>query len=182
MSVSPDHYSPPQTSAPASTAALLTKPGVWTLVSRTAATFGVGNLGKRVTGTIPITSARIEVAGGVPSVTAALDIAGIDTGNARRDKDLRKPALLDLDRHPELHFRSERIVASDEGWTVLGQLTVKDTTRGITLTADADAQPDGSVRVRLTGWLDRRDYGVKAPRFLIGAIVDIQVDVTFVRS
>lgn len=42
----------------------------------------------------------------------SLHLGAIDTGNARRDKDLRKPKLLDLDHHPAMTFAADSITAT----------------------------------------------------------------------
>ena len=164
--------------------------GSWTLAdTSTVARFTVGNLvTKTVSGSMPITSASLTVCGDSSiSVQVDADLAAIDTGHPRRDRDLRKPALLDLDRHPRLHFRADEIPAEGirvvaEGWQVPGLLTVKGTTAEIVL--DVEVQPAGAagLRVRATGRVDRRDFGIKAPRFMIGAVVEFEVDVPFARS
>lgn len=166
------------------TARLLPAVGTWTVHEPMIATFSVGNLGKRVAGTIPVTSTEVDVAedGTVRGASAELDIAAIDTGHTRRDRDLRKPNLLDLANHPRMTFSSTRLAEHDSGWTVAGLLTVKGTTREISLDATAELQADGTVRLRLTGQLDRTDYGIKAPRFMIGKTVDIDIDITLRRQ
>ncbi|MDQ3715394.1 MAG: YceI family protein [Actinomycetota bacterium] len=157
--------------------------GTWTLAGPTVAGFNVGNLGKRVRGTIPVSSAHFEIRedGSVRDVHAVLDIASIDTGHAKRDSDLRKPGLLDLNNHPQMTFDAAEVVALKDGWTVNGLLTVKGTTREITLDVTVEQPSEGTARVRMNGRLDRRHYGIKAPRFLIGALVDLQIEAVFGR-
>lgn len=167
-----------------STAPLEHAVGTWTLTGQTTAGFSVSNFGfKRVNGTIPVTSAQFEVtdAGAVDGVIAVLNIASMDTGIAKRDSDLRKPGLLDLDNHPQLSFTSQQVLPRERGWTVIGLLTVKGVTREISLDVNGEQSADGVLGVRLTGQLDRRDYGIKAPRFMIGTLVDIQIEATFGR-
>ena len=95
------------------------------------ATFRVGNLGRTVTGTVPITEGTVDIDGsGQPAaITGTLDLGAIDTGNARRDKDLRKPRLLDLDRHPTMTFAADTITASPTGWQVTGHLAARGNQR-----------------------------------------------------
>ncbi|MDQ4038782.1 MAG: YceI family protein [Actinomycetota bacterium] len=157
--------------------------GTWTLAAPTMAEFSVGNLGKRVSGTIPVSSAHFEVSenGSVRDVYAVLDLSSIDTGLAKRDADLRKPRLLDLDNHAKLTFSATQVTSLEQGWTVNGLLTVKGRTREITLDVTAEQPSEDTVLVRLTGRLDRRHYGIKAPRFLIGALVDLQIEAVFGR-
>ncbi len=157
--------------------------GTWMLDPQSSvAGFTVGNFVVRsVSGRIPLTAASLTVSDeGSVSVWVEADVAAIDTGHARRDVDLRKPALLDLERHSSLVFQATRLVETAAGWLVPGQLTAKDTTRELELTATV--VPEGEhLRVHATGQLDRRDYGITAPRFLIGALVDVEVDAVFTR-
>ena len=165
------------------TARLNPATGTWSLARPTSAGFEVGNFGvKRVRGAVPIISTRVEVApdASIHSVDATLDLAAVDTGNTKRDSDLRKPSLLDLDRHPHLTFTSSRVTPYEGRWVVVGLLTVKGATREVSLEGTVERLPEGAVRVRLAGRLDRRDYAITAPRFLIGSMVDVDIDVTLV--
>ncbi|MBA3338234.1 MAG: YceI family protein [Geodermatophilaceae bacterium] len=158
--------------------------GTWNLAGPTMAGFSVGNLGKRISGTMPVASAHFEVSedGRVRDVRAVLDIASIDTGLAKRDSDLRKPGLLDLDNYPQLTFSATTdVVALEDRWSVNGLLTVKGTTREITLAVTVEQPSEDTARIHLTGHLDRRHYGIRAPRFMIGALVDIEIEAKFSR-
>ncbi|MBA2554112.1 MAG: YceI family protein [Geodermatophilaceae bacterium] len=160
-------------------------PGTWTLTAPTTAGFSVGSLGvRKVAGTIPVITAQVDVAedGSVHSVAAVLSIDRIDTGHTKRDKDLRRRGLLDLDTHPTLTFSSAQVTPGEAGWTVTGLLTAKGATRQITVQATTSEHDDGTVGVRLTGRLDRRDYGIKAPRFLISASVLFDIDARLRRT
>jgi polyisoprenoid-binding protein YceI len=154
--------------------------GRWTVdVTHSTATFRVGNLGHTVTGTVPILDGAVEVdADGRPTViTGSLDLGSIDTGNARRDKDLRKPRLLDLDRHPVMTFAAESVTTSPDGWSVTGRLTARGSEVGVTGGVDISTR-DGSVTLTAHTRLDRRAIGVRAPRFMIGHQVEITVSAT----
>jgi len=140
------------------------------------ATFRVGNLGRTVTGTVPITEGTVDIDGsGQPSaITGTLDLGAIDTGNARRDKDLRKPRRLDLDRHPTMTFAADTITASPTGWQVTGHLAARGTR--VRLAGDVEASgQDRSATVTAHTRLDRRTLGIRAPRITIGHRIDITV-------
>jgi polyisoprenoid-binding protein YceI len=163
----------------ASTTASL-RTGTWLVqAAGTKAAFTVANLGKTVTGTVPVRSGELEVdASGAPlRLVAELDLASLDTGNVRRDKDLRKPRFLDLDEHPTLTFVSDRISTRADGWTAQGTIAARGTTCPLTLhgTLPGQPRPDGGVPVEATAVLDRRDLGLNAPRLMIGRQVAITV-------
>jgi polyisoprenoid-binding protein YceI len=110
--------------------------------AQSTAVFRVANLGRTVTGTMPITEGTADTDGsGQPAaITGSLNLGAIDAGNARRDKDLRKPKLLDLDRHPAMTFAADTITATPAGWQVTGHLTA----RGTSVRLAGDAAPSVS--------------------------------------
>jgi polyisoprenoid-binding protein YceI len=139
----------------------------------TSARFTARSLSRAVPGTIPVRSAGIEVdeAGRPVSVTAELDLAGIDTGNPRRDKDLRSKRFFDTDRTPHLRFSSTSVTDEPDGWRVTGTLTTGERRCEVVLSVRRTG-PDGFTA---TGTLDRRDFGIKAPPFLIGRNVTLEI-------
>ena len=95
--------------------ALPTTAGTWTVSdSRTRVLFAVGNFGRVAHGTVTCGTGSVELdASGAPvRAHAELDLNTVDTGISKRDADLRKPSLLDIDRHPVMTWRCERFVAT----------------------------------------------------------------------
>lgn len=151
--------------------------GRWTVdPARSTATFGVRSLGRTVTGNVPITEGTMDVdeSGRPRSISGSLDLGAVDTGNPRRDKDLRKPRFLDLDRYPAMTFAADGITASPAGWQVTGTLAVRGTS--VRLAGDAAASShEGSATVTAHTRLDRSDLGIRAPGIMIGHTIDITV-------
>lgn len=160
------------TTSPAGLAA-----GRWIVdVAHSTATFRVRSLGRTVTGTVPIIEGTFDIGpDGLPSaITGSLDLGAIDTGNARRDRDLRKPRLLDLDHHPTMTLAADMAAVLPAGWSVTGRLTA----RGTSVRLAGDVELSGQDRsATLTGHtrLDRRTLGIRAPRIMIGSEIDITV-------
>lgn len=160
------------------------RPGDWAAdPAASTLSFAVRNFGLRtVTGQIPLASAVVHVGpGGEPEyVRADLDPGGIDTGNRRRDTDLRGRRFLATDRWPAITFEAGHIQPNETGWTVSGILTVKDARCPIRLQAaspvsSASAEP---VDLRVTGRMDRRSAGITAgPAFLIGHNISLSITV-----
>jgi polyisoprenoid-binding protein YceI len=167
------------------TAPMTLAAGRWTVdVEHSTATFTVGNLGHTVTGTVPILDGTVEVGpDGLPSaIYGSLDLSAIATGIPRRDKDLRKPKLLDLDRYPVSTFKADRMTASPGGWSVSGYLTARGTRTRLTGDVEVSEQgrPAQGQEATLTArtQLDRRALGLRAPRLMIGHQVGITVTAT----
>ena len=167
------------TTNPASTTVLA---GTWTVdaASTTAAFHAVGLGGAKVRGTIPVDAGRVEVGGsGTPlTVDAVLDATGVDTGNARRDKDLRSKRFLKTDTNPVLRFAAGTVRGSAAGWTVEGTLSAAGSRCDLTLDVEAVDGPaaDGTCRVRATGQVDLRSLGIKVPSFMVRRRVALEID------
>jgi polyisoprenoid-binding protein YceI len=154
--------------------------GRWLVdTARTTAAFRVSSFGRTVTGTVPITYGAVDTDGsGQPSgISGSLDLGLVATGNARRDTDLRKPKLLDLDRHPTMTFTADTITAGPAGWRVAGKLTARDTVLAVAGDVEVTVG-DRSATVTAHTRLDRRVLGIRAPRIMIGRTVDITVTAT----
>ncbi|HEX7308885.1 YceI family protein [Lentzea sp.] len=159
--------------------------GLWRAdVSRSTASFEVGNLGRTARGTVPVTGGSVEFGrdGALLAVHGTLDLGRVDTGVAKRDLDLRKPRLLDLDRHPAMTFTSTAVEAVRDGWRVTGTLTARGTSAPLTGVARLSSVDGQEAVLTATARLDRRTLGIRAPGFLIGRYVDITVTAVVQRT
>ncbi len=146
--------------------------------ARSTATFSVGNFGLRtVQGTVPVTAGTVEVDddGRPRRVHAELDLAALDTGNRRRDADLRKPALLDLDAHPVLTYDAGDFELGPQGWVARGALAARGAACPLTVLGVPAGTGEG-LHVVGTAVVDRTALGIRAPRLLIGRMVSVVVD------
>ena len=139
--------------------------GRWIVdVAHSTAALRVGNLGRTVTGTVPIIEGTVDIGpDGLPSaITRSLDLGAIDTGNARRDSDLRKPKLLDLDHHPTMTFVADTASVLPVGWSVTGRLTARGTS--VRLAGDVElSRQDRSATLTGHTRLDRRALSIRDP-------------------
>lgn len=72
-------------------------------------------------------------------LTGWAKVASIDTGSAERDAHLRSAELFDAGRYPEIRFASTRIQHVEGGdYRVSGELTIKDVTREVDMTATVE--------------------------------------------
>lgn len=160
----------------------LPTPGRWTVdVSATTASFVAGNfVFARVPGTIAVRSGWVETDedGRPAAVGAVLDPSSIATGNPRRDRDLVGPHFLNVSQHPALLFSSSSVTPREGGgWTVDGTLAVGLHNAPITLDVELAAAPDPAcVTVVARGCIDRVAAGIRAPSFMIGRQVQIEVE------
>jgi polyisoprenoid-binding protein YceI len=127
-------------------------------------------------------------------VEVAIDAASIDTGTAQRDNHLRSADFFDVEKFPELRFRSTRVEDVGGGrLRVIGELTIRDTTREVALDAEPAGRgvdPWGNERIGFVAKtsIDRKDFGLawnqllEAGGVLVGDRVDIELDVQAVSA
>ena len=100
------------------------------------------------------------------SVDVTIAAPSIDTRNADRDAHLRSADFFDVERFPELRYKSRKVDALPDGtFRVIGDLTIRDVTREVPLHATLEgtgADPWGGHRAGFsaTGKLNRADYGL----------------------
>ena len=103
------------------------------------------------------------------TVEVELDAASLDTRSEQRDGHLRSPDFLDVERFPAITFRSRRVegarLAEGTAFRVVGDLTIRDVTREVTLDATYEGRgrdPWGGERVSFSAAtkIDRRDFGL----------------------
>jgi len=127
-------------------------------------------------------------------VDATIDASSIDTGVEQRDAHLRSADFFDVEKYPELRFRSTRIEKlDDDRFRVVGELTIRDVTREVALDVEGGGRAKDPWGNERTGFvakttLDRKDFGLKwnqaleAGGVLVGDRVDIELDVQGVKA
>ena len=99
-------------------------------------------------------------------VEVEIGAASLSTGNDDRDTHLRSGDFFDVDHYPTIAFRSTSVRAKpDNTWEVAGDLTVRDSTRPVTLQVDfdgANVSPLGDERIGFSAAaeVNREDFGL----------------------
>jgi len=100
-------------------------------------------------------------------VEAVIRADSISTGDLTRDEHLRSPDFLDAEHYPKLRYRGLGAVPAGNGrWEVLGELTIRDVTRPVSLDmefAGISIDPWGKVRSGFTATtiINREDFDVR---------------------
>ncbi len=99
------------------------------------------------------------------SVEATLKATSLDTRTDQRDQHLRSADFLDVEKFPEIKFRSTRIQGDKAKFKLTGDLTIRDVTKPVTLDVEFEGttkDPWGGERVGFSanGKIDRREFGL----------------------
>ncbi|MFE9928457.1 YceI family protein [Streptomyces sp. NPDC005533] len=118
----------------------------------------------------------------------------IDTGVEQRDQHLRTNDFLDAPNYPDITFRTTSVEPrSDTEYRVTGDLTIKDTTRPISIDFEytgTAVDPFGNRRVGLEGsvTISRKEYGVtwnaalEGGGVLVGDKVVLEFDISAIKQ
>jgi len=127
------------------------------------------------------------------SVEVTIKAASINTGNAKRDADLRSPNFFDVEKYPLITFKSKRVEKKGDGYRLVGDLTMHGVTREVAMPFKILGKikdPWGNTRIGAEAslTLDRRDYGLKyakkidAGGLIVGNEVKIELNVEAVKQ
>lgn len=111
-----------------------------------------------------------EVGGDPSDLTTAsgrfeVEMASVDTGSPDRDAHLKSADFFDVEKYPTMTFASKSVTRNGDDYKVVGDLTIKDVTREVTLDLEPGGEtndPYGNRKVggTLTGTINRTDWGL----------------------
>ena len=167
-------------------------PTVWTIDgNHSGASFSVRHLVvSTVRGKMGPVSGKVWYDGtDVTSIRAeaAIDVAKINTGLDTRDSDLRGADFFAVNKYPRMTFKSKRAVrgAAPGKFQLIGDLTIRDVTREVTLEVDGPSEilklpREWRVVATATTTINRFDYGLKWNQLVEtgGAVVGPDVNIT----
>ena len=117
------------------------------------------------------------------SIDVSIDAASVDTRVDMRDRDLRSPNFLDVQKFPVITFKSTRVEAAGPGQLkVTGDLTIHGVTKEVVLDLDGPSAPItamGGLRMgaSATTKINRKDFGVNGAATMVGDDISITLDV-----
>ena len=171
--------------------------GTYTIeTSHSQAHFTVRHAGiSKARGTVAIVDGTIVVPEDLSAATVAatLDPSTIDTRDANRDGHLTGADFFDVTNHPTWAFASTSVEADGAEYLVHGDLTIRGTSRPVTLRAEFNGgatDPFGTARVGFsaTTEISRKDFGItwnaalETGGVLVGDKVTISLEIEAVPS
>jgi polyisoprenoid-binding protein YceI len=124
----------------------------------------------------------------------SLDINSIDTNQSQRDEHLKSAEFFDAEKYPKLSFKSITFINNGNGeYALVGNLTIKDATRQVTLTvefggATADFYGNTKAGFEITGKINRKEFGLtydgitEAGAIVLGEDIKLLINVQFAKQ
>jgi polyisoprenoid-binding protein YceI len=123
------------------------------------------------------------------SVEVSIDVSSICTGIKKRDKHLCSPDFFDVEKYPEILFKSTKVESTDgRRCKVNGDLTIHGITKPVTLKVEYFGpikSPFGATSLGFSAKtkINREDFGIKwnmdmeGGGVMVGREVEINIDV-----
>lgn len=128
------------------------------------------------------------------SIEVTIEAASINTREAQRDTHLKSPDFFDVEKYPQITFKSRQFEKAGDGYKVVGDLTIHGVTKQVALEMESPTQeikdPWGNTKIAVSGTtkIKRKDFGLtwnaalEAGGVLVGDDVTITLDVQFVKQ
>ncbi|MEZ4406596.1 MAG: YceI family protein [Polyangiales bacterium] len=128
------------------------------------------------------------------SATVSIEVASVNTREEKRDGHLRSGDFFDAEAFPTMTFTSKGATARGDGIDLVGDLTIRGTTREVVLSVDditaEHKDPWGNLRVGATATtkIKRSDFGMvwnaalEAGGVLVADEVKIQLEVEGIKQ
>lgn len=142
------------------------------------------------TGTLKIVANKPEAS----SIEFSIKAASINTANEGRDRHLRSADFFEVEKFPEITFKSTKVVPVDaDTFNVTGVFTMHGTSRELTLSVEyagmmKDARGRTKAGFSLETKLNRKDYGIvyntalETGGFVLGDDVEVSINLAFAQQ
>lgn len=128
------------------------------------------------------------------AVDVVIDAATIDTREPQRDAHLKSADFFDAESHPQMVFESRAVRAKGDGYELVGDLTIRGTTREVVLSVDdvtaEHTDPWGNKRIGASahGKIRRSEFGMtwntalEAGGVLVSDEVKIHIEASLIKQ
>jgi polyisoprenoid-binding protein YceI len=151
--------------------------------------FLVHHLFSKVSGKFTDFSGQISLGEADPeqsTVEVTIKTASVNTSNDMRDQDLKSPNFFDVNKFPEMTFKSKSVKRTGQNTAdVTGDLTLHGVTKEAVLKVELLGKGAGPQGTTVSGWdatttLKRSDFGLAWNKMIEGTHVvgdDVQVEI-----
>ena len=122
------------------------------------------------------------------SVDVSIDLSTLTTRDEKRDAHLKSPDFFHHENFPTVTFKSTRIEGSGDTLKITGDLTIRDVTKSVTLTATKTGTGTNPWGQQVAGFeasttLNRKDFGLnfnvplESGGVLVGDTVKVEIEI-----
>ena len=122
------------------------------------------------------------------ALDATIEAASVDTRVDMRDKDLRSPNFLDVEKFPTITFHGKQTKSAGSGkLQITGDLTIHGVTKEVVLDVDGPSaaikDPWGNQRIGASAStkIKRQDFGVNGLPAVVGDEITITIDAELIQ-
>ena len=100
------------------------------------------------------------------TVEFSAKVTSVDTGVAARDNHLRTADFFEVEKYPDMSFKSTKVEKKGDSWMLTGDLTLKGVTKSVTFPFQIsgwlppDQRSGGKMGITAETSINRRDFGV----------------------
>ena len=127
------------------------------------------------------------------SLVFTAEVDSVDTNNAQRDTHVKSADFFAADQYPQIKFVGKKLEKNDDKYTLTGDLTLRGTTKPITLDVEFGgivADPWGQTKAGFTvsGKVKRKDFNLvwdavtEAGQIVVSNEVKIQCEVQLIKQ
>lgn len=99
------------------------------------------------------------------AISAVIQTNSIDTEHEKRDRHLRSPDFFAAEQFPVMKFTSTKVIQKGDQYEIVGDLTIKDVTKPVTLKGELigvgkDFKGNTLAGFEAKGMISRKDFGM----------------------
>ncbi|MDB5125792.1 YceI family protein [Mucilaginibacter sp.] len=123
----------------------------------------------------------------------SLDVNSVDTTQPQRDEHLKSAEFFDAATHPKITFKSTSFTADGDDYKLVGDLTIKDVTKPVTLAVEyggsaGDFYGNTKAGFEVTGKINRKEFGLvwdgvtEAGSIVVGEDIKLIMNIQFAKQ
>jgi len=123
----------------------------------------------------------------------SLDVNSIDTTQTQRDEHLKSAEFFDAATYPKITFKSTSFTADGDDYKLVGNLTIKDVTKPVTLAVEyggsaGDFYGNTKAGFEVTGKINRKEFGLvwdgvtEAGSIVVGEDIKLIMNIQFAKQ
>lgn len=140
--------------------------------------FSIGSIAGTVNGTFdpPVGMFIFDPANlSTAKIELTIPTNSLFTDHKKRDKDAKNSRYMAAEEHPTIRFKSSSVSQKDGTYYAHGTMTIKGTSKEVSLPFSAIAIGDGSYTLNSQFEVDRTDYGIGGKSMMLRNVANVKM-------